>query len=99
MAVARLYHRGRHEICQRNADPEPPSANNLVNELGLGSNPLNGVQVFGGGTTFENYVPGQTCFAPGFNPNIHYNPETTLALNPNAWQDVPAGVFGVSSPY
>ncbi len=77
----------------------PPSANNLVNELGLGTSPLNGVQVFGGGTTFENYVPGQSCFAPGFNPNSHFNPETTLALNPAAWQDVPAGVFGVSAPY
>ena len=77
----------------------PPSSNNLVNELGLGTTPLNGVQVFGGGTTFENYVPGQSCFASGFNPNSHYNPETTLALNPNAWQDAAVGTFGVSAPY
>jgi hypothetical protein len=75
----------------------PPSSNNLVNELGLGTSPLNGVQVFGGGTTFENYVAGQSCLA--VNPNSHFNPETTLALNPNAFVDVPAGVFGVSSPY
>jgi hypothetical protein len=77
----------------------PPSANNLKNELGLGATPLNGVQVFGGTTTFENYVPGQSCFAPGFNPNSHYNPETTLTLNPAAWTDVPAGTYGVSAPY
>jgi len=75
----------------------PPSSNNLVNELGLGTTPLNGVQVFGGGTTFENYVAGQSCLA--VNPNSHFNPETTLALNPNAFVDVPAGVFGVSAPY
>ncbi len=75
----------------------PPSSNNLVNELGLGTSPLNGVQVFGGGTTFENYVAGQSCLA--VNPNSHFNPETTLALNPNAFVDVPAGVFGVSAPY
>jgi hypothetical protein len=77
----------------------PPSANNLKNELGLGSTPLNGVQVFGGTATFENYVPGQSCFASGFNPNGHYNPETTLALNPNAWTDAPVGTYGVSAPY
>jgi hypothetical protein len=55
--------------------------------------------VFGGTTTFENYVPGQSCFAPGFNPNSHFNPETTLALNPAAWTDVPVGTYGVSAPY
>jgi hypothetical protein len=73
----------------------PPSNNNLLNELQIGAS--NGVATFGGGTTFENYVPGQNCLA--VNPNSHFDPTTTLTLNPNAWQDVPAGVYGVSAPY
>jgi hypothetical protein len=75
----------------------PPSSNNLLNELGMGTSPLNGVQVFGGGTTFENYVGGQSCLS--VNPNSTFDPTKTIALNSSAWQDVPAGVFGVSSPY
>ncbi len=53
----------------------PPSSNNLVNELGLGTTPLNGVQVFGGGTTFENYVPGQNLPGPSIRTAISAEPD------------------------
>lgn len=72
----------------------PPSENNLVNELiGPGNNP----GIWGGSTTLENYVPGQPFFL--VNPNSHFDPTTTLALNPNAFTDAPLGTFGVSAPY
>jgi hypothetical protein len=49
-------------------------------------------------STFWNYVPGVNGLA--VDPNCRcFNPQTTLALNPNAWTDAPAGTFGVSAPF
>ena len=73
----------------------PPSNNNLLTELGVG--PANNPALWGGGTTFQNEVPGVNLF--NVNPNSHFNPTTTLALNPAAWTDAPAGQFGETSPY
>jgi hypothetical protein len=75
----------------------PASNNQLLNQLQIGNTSPNGVSGFGGGTTFENYVSGQSCLA--VDPNSHFNPETTLALNPNAWTEVGQGKYGVSAPY
>jgi hypothetical protein len=48
--------------------------------------------------TFWNYVPGANPLA--VDPNCHcFNPQTTLALNKNAWVDAPGGTFGVSAPF
>ena len=65
--------------------------------LGVGSqdNPA----VFGAPFSTENYVPGQSFFAPGFNPNSHFDPTKTLVLNPNAWTEPGPGQYGVSAPY
>ena len=48
--------------------------------------------------TYWNYVPGSPLLA--VDPNCHcFNPQTTQALNGNAWTDAPAGTFGVSAPF
>ena len=75
----------------------PASENNFLYQLGVGSqdNPA----LFGAPYGLENYVPGQPFFAPGFNPNSHFDPTKTLVLNPKAWTDAPPGTFGVSAPY
>ena len=73
----------------------PPSNNNLLTDLGIG--PANNPALWGGGTTFQNRVPGVPLFL--VNPNGHFDPTTQLALNPAAWTDAPQGQFGVSSPY
>src|SRR3984885_14748704 len=73
----------------------PPSNNNLLTELGVG--PANNPALWGGGTTFQNRVPGQPLFL--VNPNSHFDPTMQLVLNPAAWTDAPAGQFGVSAPY
>jgi len=75
----------------------PSSQNNLLYQLGIGSqdNPA----VFGAPFSVENYVPGQPFFAPGFNPNSHFDPTKTLVLNTKAWVDAPPGTYGVSAPY
>jgi hypothetical protein len=75
----------------------PASENNFLYQLGVGTqdNPA----VFSAPDGLENYVPGQSFFAPGFNPNSHFDPTKTLVLNPKAWTDAPAGTFGVSAPY
>jgi Carboxypeptidase regulatory-like domain/TonB dependent receptor-like, beta-barrel len=81
----------------------PPSNNGLLNELQIGSSAGGGAGVgnnpalWGGGNTFENYISGQNCLA--VNPNSHFDPTKTLALNPNAWVDVGSGQYGVSAPY
>jgi hypothetical protein len=63
----------------------------------LSNNQLN-QQLERAGPTFWNYVPGQNPLA--VNPNCGcFNPQTTSALNPNAWTDAPAGTFGVSAPF
>ncbi len=73
----------------------PPSNNNLLSELQIGG--ANNPALWGGGTTFENYNAGQGCL--NVNPNSHFDPTKTLALNPNAWTDVGQGQYGVSAPY
>lgn len=45
-------------------------------------------------------MAGQSCLA--VNPNSHFDPTTTLALNPGAFVDTPnqqPGTFGTSAPY
>jgi len=77
---------------------ESPSANNnFLYQLGVGSqdNPA----LFSSPQGIENYVPGQSFFAPGFNPNSHFDPTKTLVLNPNAWTQPGPAQFGVSAPY
>ena len=77
---------------------ETPSANtNFLYQLGVGSqdNPA----LFSAPYGLENYVPGQSFFAPGFNPNSHFDPTKTLVLNPNAWTEPAPGTYGVSAPY
>jgi hypothetical protein len=77
---------------------ESPSANNnFLYQLGVGSqdNPA----LFSSPQGIENYVPGQSFFAPGFNPNEHFDPTKTLVLNPNAWTEPGPAQFGVSAPY
>jgi hypothetical protein len=81
-----------------------PSSNNClyaVMGLGNGVPPCggsnNGVSVFGGTNPLENYVPGQPCLA--VNPNGHFDPTTTLALNPKAWSDQSTATFGDAAPY
>jgi hypothetical protein len=73
----------------------PSSNNNLLTDLGIG--PSNNPALWGGGTTFQNYVPGQPLFL--VNPNSHFDPTTQLVLNPAAWTDAPLGQFGYTSPY
>ena len=65
--------------------------------MGIGGTPLNGVSNFGGTEPLENYVPGQSCLA--VNPNSHFDPTKTLALNPNAWSNQSTETFGDSAPY
>ncbi len=57
----------------------------IVSGGGLGTEPL------------ENYVPGQPCLA--INPNSHFDPTKTLALNPNAWSNQTTETFGNSAPF
>jgi hypothetical protein len=57
----------------------PESTNALWTNLGY----VNGVTNFGGSNTLENYVPGQSCLT--INPNSHFDPTKTTALNPAAW--------------
>ena len=75
----------------------PDANNNFTNQLGIGSqdNPA----VFGAPFSTANYVPGQSFFAPGFNPNSHFDPTKTLVLNPNAWTQPGPAQYGVSAPY
>jgi hypothetical protein len=63
--------------------------------LGVGTS--NNPALWGGGTTFQNLVPGQPLFL--VNPNSHFDPTTQLALNPAAWTDAPLGQFGSTAPY
>ena len=79
----------------------PASNITLWNTMGIGGTPLNGVSNFSGGGAstepLENYVPGQSCLA--VNPNSHFDPTKTLALNPNAWSNQTTETFGDSAPY
>jgi hypothetical protein len=74
----------------------PPSANNLLTELGRG--PENNPAIWGGGHTFWNTVPGQSFFM--IDPNQKgFDPTKQLALNPAAFVDAAGGQFGTSAPY
>ena len=75
----------------------PASNITLWNTMGIGGTPLNGVSNFGGSEPLENYVPGQSCLA--INPNSHFDPTTTLALNANAWCNQTTETFGTAAPY
>jgi hypothetical protein len=73
----------------------PPSNNGFLAELQRGGS--NNPALWGGGTTLENYVPGQPFFL--VDPNSHFDPTKTLVLNPKAWTDAGPGQFGASAPY
>jgi hypothetical protein len=73
----------------------PPSSNNLLTQLDRG--PENNPATWGGGHTFWNPIAGQSCLA--IDPNSHFDPTTTLALNSKAWVDAAPGQFGVSAPF
>jgi hypothetical protein len=79
----------------------PASNITLWNTMGIGGTPLNGVSNFSGGglstEPLENYVPGQSCLA--VNPNSHFDPTTTLVLNPKAWSNQTTETFGDAAPY
>jgi hypothetical protein len=81
-----------------------PSSNNCLYAamgLGNGAPPCggsnNGVSVFGGTNPLENYVSGKSCLS--VNPNSHFDPTTTLALNPAAWSNQSTETFGDAAPY
>jgi hypothetical protein len=63
--------------------------------LGIGT--ANNPALWGGGTTFQNEVPGKPLFL--VNPNSHFDPTQQLVLNPAAWTDAPLGTFGYTAPY
>jgi hypothetical protein len=75
----------------------PASNNTLWNTMGVGGTPLNGVSNFGGTAPLENYVSGQSCLA--INPNSHFDPTTTIALNPARWVNQQTETFGDAAPY
>jgi hypothetical protein len=77
---------------------ESPSANNnFLFQMGVGSqdNPA----LFSSPQGIENRVKGQPFFAPGFDPNSHFDPTKTLVLNPNAWTEPGPAQFGTAAPY
>jgi hypothetical protein len=74
-----------------------PANSTLWDTMGIGGTPLNGVSNFGGAAPLANYVPGQSCLA--VDPNSHFDPTKTLALNPKAWSAPAAGTFGDAAPY
>ena len=76
--------------------PTASSNNNFLNQMqrGLANNPA----LWGGGTTFQNLVPGQPFFLQ--DPNCHcFDPTKQLVLNPAAWTDVGTGQYGATAPY
>ena len=75
----------------------PASNITLWNTMGVGGTPLNGVSNFGGTEPLENYVPGQSCLA--INPNSHFDPTTTIALNTARWVNQQTETFGDAAPY
>jgi len=75
----------------------PASNITLWNTMGVGGTPLNGVSNFGGSEPLENYVSGQNCLS--VNPNSHFDPTTTLVLNPKAWSNQTTETFGDAAPY
>ncbi|HEY7339196.1 MAG TPA: TonB-dependent receptor [Bryobacteraceae bacterium] len=49
-------------------------------------------------TTFANRVPGQPLFLQNLNCHC-FDPQTTIALNANAWVDPAVGQFGTAAAY
>jgi Carboxypeptidase regulatory-like domain/TonB dependent receptor len=71
----------------------PPSTNQLTTQLER-SIP----DFFSVDTNFDNRVPGVNPLA--VNPNCGcFNPQTTSALNPNAWATPPGGAWGSAAPF
>jgi hypothetical protein len=62
----------------------PAAQNNLASQLFRG--------------TFANRVPSQPLFTVDLNCHC-YDPNTTFALNPGAWQDPAPGQWGTSTAY
>ncbi len=52
---------------------------------------------FSAPASFSSRVPGQPVFSRDI--NSHYDPATTVILNPNAWTAPAAGQFGTGSAY
>jgi hypothetical protein len=76
--------------------PTASSNNNFLNQMQRG--PSNNPALWGGGTTFQNVVPGRPFFL--VDPNCHcFDPTKQLVLNPAAWTDVGTGQFGATAPY
>jgi hypothetical protein len=74
--------------------PVAASNNNYFNQTLRNQNPAS----WGGGSTLQNRVPGQSLFLQ--DPNCHcFDPTTQLMLNPAAWQDAPASQFGNSAGF
>jgi hypothetical protein len=49
--------------------------------------------------TFANRVPGEPLFTTDLNCNSCFDPNQDFVLNPDAWEDPPAGQFGTSAAY
>ncbi|MBV8729217.1 MAG: hypothetical protein JO336_05355, partial [Acidobacteriia bacterium] len=76
--------------------PVARSNNQLLAQLDRG--PTNNPAIWGGGSTFQNVVPGQPLFS--VDPNCHcFDPTKTLVLNPKAFVDAPAGTFGTAAAF
>jgi len=76
--------------------PTASSNNNFLNQMQRGA--ANNPALWGGGTTFQNLVPGQPLFLQ--DPNCHcFDPTKQLVLNPAAWTDVGTGQYGATAPY
>jgi hypothetical protein len=71
----------------------PPSTNQLTSQLERSVPDFVTVD-----TNFMNPVPGVNPL--GVNPNCGcFNPQTTAALNPNAWSNPAGGVWGSAAPF
>jgi len=78
--------------------PVPASNNNFLNQMARGAS--NNPASWGGGATYQNYVPGQPFFVSGIDPNCHcFDPTKQLVLNPAAWSDVGPGQYGGTAPF
>ena len=75
--------------------PVARSNNQLLAQLDRGA--TNNPAVWGGGSTFQN-LTGQPFLS--VDPNCHcFDPTKTLALNPAAFADAPAGQFGTAAAF
>jgi outer membrane receptor protein involved in Fe transport len=78
-----------------------PYANNEIGTLLQLSAPFD-FHIFGrriGTGTFANRVPGQPLFTTDINCTSCFDPNQDFVLNPDAWEDPPAGQFGTSAAY